>query len=870
MTPERWQRVKAIFNGAVECDPAARGQYLHENCGTDFELQREVESLMAADQEPGPILASPIMATGVIAAAAAVPSRNPDPMIGRTIGNYRITGELARGGMGIVYRARHVTLPREVVVKCIRPLTLSEQARNDLRSRFKREAHIQSQFDHRHIVRVYEFFAEAEEYFLVMEYVPGMNIRSMLEEKGHLPPDDAIRLTLQALDGLAYAHNLRFVDEAGHNGVGIIHRDIKPANLLVDDCGTLKLTDFGIAKLPGEGGLTKTGFSPGTVEYMSPEQIRSLPLDARSDLYSLGVTLYEMLSGRVPFRRTDSDSEYDVLKAHIETDPQPLRSLNPEISSGLETVVAKALKREPAQRWQTAQEFQEALSSLMVTTQKHPAREHTGRKFAGRKPVMAGVAAIVIVTALAAGTLWMRRGGTASPSFTGQPSVAVLPFEDRSPEKNQEYFSDGLAEELLNGLAKTPGLRVAGRTSSFQFRGKAADFSVIGKKLNVGTILEGSVRKQGDRAKIDVRLIKAADGFPLWSETYDRELHDIFAVQEEIARAVTKELKVALLGTNAAVSAKSTNTDAYNLYLQGRYFLGRRSEQNLIQAATYFEQALKLDGEFAPAWIGLGEARTLQAAADYIPREEGFRQAREAIDKALALNSHLAAAHAAIGRIKMYHNLDWVGADASYQMALTLDPGGANAIGVTATLARVLGRLDEAVALSRQSLVIDPLNTGRYLNAGIVFYYAGLYSEAIRTLKKSLELAPERDVVHCTLAQVYLAQSLPKEALAEAEKEPHAEFRLIALALANHALGRNQAAQTELKELIAKYSKQAPYNIAQVYAFRGETDRAFEWLERAYTERDAGITEFKGDPLLKNLERDPRYAPFLVKMRLPL
>ncbi len=298
-------------------------------------------------------------------------------MLGRIIGNYLITGELARGGMGIVYRGRHRTLPRDVVVKCIRPTAFSEDARNELRARFRQEAYIQSQLDHPRIVRVYEFFGDAEEYFLVMEYVPGRSIRAMLDRDGVAPPDQACALAVQALDGLAYAHGFEYVDEAGNTGVGIIHRDIKPANLLVDERGNLKLADFGIAKVLGQSPATKTGFSPGTVDYMSPEQIRNQSVDARSDLYSLGVTLYEMLTGRVPFL-TDTGSDYDTLKAHIETDPPPIRTLNPRIPPSLADVVTRSLNRDPGRRWQTAADFSAALLSCQhgrpVSTASQPSR----------------------------------------------------------------------------------------------------------------------------------------------------------------------------------------------------------------------------------------------------------------------------------------------------------------------------------------------------------------------------------------------------------------------------------------------------------------------------------------------------------------
>jgi TolB-like protein/class 3 adenylate cyclase/Flp pilus assembly protein TadD len=493
-----------------------------------------------------------------------------------------------------------------------------------------------------------------------------------------------------------------------------------------------------------------------------------------------------------------------------------------------------------------------------------------------RRYIVAASVAGVVASALFAGAFWMRPGPRGSPQVPGTPSIAVLPFMDMSPEKNQEYFSDGLAEELLNGLARIPGLRVAARTSSFQFKGKTDDCRTIGEKLSVATLLEGSVRRQGNRARIAVQLIQAADGFDLWSETFDREMTDILAVQQEIARAVTAALKVRLLREQPATQhARNTNADAYNAYLQGKYFLQRSNKENLEKAAGYFEQAIGLDAEYAAAWVGLGKCRQGQAGAAYIAVEEGFRKARDAIERALALDPNLGEAYAALGTIKMFHDWDWAGADAAYRRALALAPSNADVIRSSAAGFRVLGRWSEALELSRRVTEIDPLSSGGYYLAGIVLLYAGRPEEATTALKKTLELAPERAMIHSYLGQVYVGQSRGEEALREMEKEKDPAFRLCGLAVAYHALGRKKESDANLAQLIANFRSGAPqgdvpYQISQVYAFRGEADHAFEWLNRAYAERDAGLSELKGDPLLANIRQDPRYTALLKKMRLPV
>jgi TolB-like protein/Tfp pilus assembly protein PilF len=503
----------------------------------------------------------------------------------------------------------------------------------------------------------------------------------------------------------------------------------------------------------------------------------------------------------------------------------------------------------------------------------NPAPPRKAKRFVQRRRLAiaaGGVALALLMAAGLTGAFRLGRGGRSIDSGNDTPSIAVLPFVDMSPEKNQEYFSDGLAEELLTGLSRIPGLRVAARTSSFQFKGKNADSQMIGNKLNVAAILEGSVRKQGNLARIAVQLISTADGNQVWSETFDREMNDIFAVQEEIAKAVTRALKVTLLAKKNRPFAKATSVEAYNAYLQGRYFLARRNKENLAKAVDYFEQAIKSDSSYAPAWVGLGVTLYGQGGVGYVPTEDGYRKAREAVQRALALDPDLSEAHAAMGWIQMRHDWDWAGADASYQRALLLAPENSEAIVGAANLAKVLGRFDESIKLNRRALEIDPLASDHYHNLGIALYYGGRFDEAVAPLKKVLELTPERAITHGVLGMVYLAQSHPTEALAEMEQEKHPAIRAFGLALAYHSLGRKTESDAALAELTAKFQTDFPYQIAEVYAFRGENARAFEWLERAYTERDTGIVLIKGDPLLKRLERDARLAELLKKLGLPV
>jgi tetratricopeptide (TPR) repeat protein len=375
------------------------------------------------------------------------------------------------------------------------------------------------------------------------------------------------------------------------------------------------------------------------------------------------------------------------------------------------------------------------------------------------------------------------------------------------------------------------------------------------------------VREQGNRAKITVQLVRTSDGSYLWSGTFDREMNDIFAIETEIARAVTGSLEVTLLKRKSSGPAGSKNPEAYNDYLQGRYFLQRHTTENVDKAVGYLEQSVTLDPGYAKAWVALAESRSGQAGNGEDPAEN-FRKAREAAARALALDADLGEAYAATAWIRQFADWDWEGADASYRRALALEPGNAIVISHAGILARILGHLNEAVALGRDAMQRDPLSAGTRHNAGITFYYAGLNDEAIAAFRKALELVPEMALPHNFLGRACLAKAQPAEALAEMEKETNPALRLFGLALAHHALGRRQESDADLAELISKFQP-ISYLLAEVYAFRGETDRAFEALEKAYTEHDAGLAQLKGDPLLSSLARDPRYTALLRKMRLP-
>jgi TolB-like protein/cytochrome c-type biogenesis protein CcmH/NrfG len=462
------------------------------------------------------------------------------------------------------------------------------------------------------------------------------------------------------------------------------------------------------------------------------------------------------------------------------------------------------------------------------------------------------------------------------------PSIAVLPFVNRSNSPEDEYFSDGLADELLNVLAKIRGLRVAARSSAFTFKGKGATVAEVGRALNVATVLEGSVRKAGTRIRISVQLVKVADGYQLWSETYDRTLDDIFAVQDDIAQAVVKELRSTLLGeaanaragdaateaVAAAVRGRSTNPEAHRLYLQARYFIDRSTGEDTAKGIGYLRHALAVEPEFALAWAELGRAHIAQANWGWASAAEGFGRAREAVLRALALEPDLPEALTGLAWVQMMHDRDWNASLASFNRALELAPNNALVLSQASFCMANLGRFDEAIAIGQRAVSCDPLSAEAHTFLGTIYWVAGRPRESESALRKALEIAPQRAVTRTWLAIALLDQERTEEAQAEAAREPEEWGRQFATSIIHHAAGRPGESLAALRELAAKRGGEAAYQVADLYALRGEADAAFEWLERAYEQRDAGIGWTMVDPYLRSLHSDPRWPVFLAKIGL--
>jgi len=445
-------------------------------------------------------------------------------------------------------------------------------------------------------------------------------------------------------------------------------------------------------------------------------------------------------------------------------------------------------------------------------------------------------------------------------------SIAVLPFADMSPEQDQEYLSDGIAEELLNLLVKIPDLQVAARTSSFSFKGKDAKIADVARELNVAHVLEGSVRKAGDRVRITAQLIQTDNGFHLWSETYDRTLDDVFAIQDEISAAVVEALKIQLLG--AAPRSQEVNPEAYAQYLQGRYFYGRRTQQDLEKAAASYQKALEIDPAYAAAWAGLSIVYATQGGQSYIDLHQGYAQARQAVQKALELNPNLPQGLVAKATIQLSYDWDWDGAEASLRRALELAPGDVDALTRLGELKRNLGDLDVAIELDRRAAELDPLNLPSYHAFGLALIYAGRLDEAKEVYRHALDLDPAYWAGNLALARIMILQGRADEALGIVERIEEPFWRDYGVLITEYALGRTEEADRVMADFIEEYQHDSAYQIAQIYAFRGDTGKVFEWLERAYTQRDPGLVEILTDPFLSEISGDPRWPDILKKAGL--
>jgi len=755
--------------------------------------------------------------------------------------------------MGEVYTAEDMRLQRTVALKFLtRELTFNAEAKD----RFTREAQAAGALDHPNICTIYEVDETADGLsFIAMAYCEGESLRQKIE-RGPLAADDAIAITMQIAAGLKKAHEN-----------GIVHRDIKPANVIITTGGTAKIVDFGLAKLRGRSKLTKETSTVGTVEYMSPEQARGEDVDHRTDIWSLGCLLYEMLTGQTPFK---GEYEQAVIYSIMHSQPKPVTTLRGNTPMDLEQIVKRTLEKDPAERYQAAADLIADLSHLHHSSEEsiQQTAPSAQKIYPNRKRVLVGVGALLIF-AVAITIILM----TLSPvPERNRKSVAVLPFLNLTENKEDDYFSEGITDDILTQLYKIGDLKVTSRTTMNQYKETNKSIREIGSELNADAVLEGSIRRDGNRVRIVAQLIDVRNDDHLWAENYDREMNDVFAVQTEIAQEIAGALQVKLTASERSrlMVPAASNLEAYNLILQGGYHFTRGTRQDVDQSIVKFKQALSIDPNNARAWAQLATSYARQADIGALNTEDGYSKARDAAENALALDDQLAQAHTIMGWIKRSYDWDWEGAEAECRKALELAPGDVTVIRNMANMEKSLGRFDEAIRLIKKAADLDPKRVPIYTSLGLFSMYAGRLEEAAGAYQRAIDLNPEYPIAHTFLGLVYLLQGNGDKAIIEIQHESDEGWRLYGLAQAYYGANRQAEADTSLGALARKYGSESGYQMAEVYAYRGEADRAFEWLERAYSSRDGGLSEIKGDPFMKKIEGDRRYVEFIKKMKLPL
>jgi serine/threonine-protein kinase len=892
MTPERWQKIIDLADAASEFGIEEREAFLDKVCAGDDAMRSEVESLVAADQQTASFIDDP--AFGI--AADLIAGDQPESLIGQMIGLYKITDLLGAGGMGEVYLATDTRLGRKVALKF-----LPAYFTNDKPSvrRFEQEARAASALNHPNIITVYEIGQSNGRHFIATEFVEGETLRHRLK-RCPMTVAEVLDVATQTAGALAAAHQ-----------AGVVHRDIKPDNIMVRPDGLIKVLDFGLAKMSDEkrqmqsaGGLlesrtdTRTGAVLGTPYYMSPEQARGLKADPRTDIFSMGVVIYEMLTGRKPF---EGETNSHIIVAILEKDPPAVSEVSPAVPSGFDDIVTRALQKDMAARYQTAADMLEDLKSLerRLELDRHSTpdlrakrkEDHKEDHKENRKALSAKRSISQIRhyrgRNLALGSLAIA-GALASIiyfSSFGQrkaiDSVAILPFTSAGTDADARYLADGIADDLTNSLSRLPGLtvisnRAASRYKASDTQAAQPDIQAVGRELKVQAVVAGSVVQRGDRIYVNAELIDARNNRHLWGQHYDRKPADILGLQEEIARGISETLRVSSTSRKPDITAKrpTESTEAYQAYLKGRYFWNQRTEESLYKAISFFEQARGIDPNYGLAYAGLADSYQLLVFHGGLSPNDYCPKAKAAAERAIAVDDGLAEAHTALAYVRFLYDWDWAGAEAEFKRAIALNPNYATAHQWYGEFLGRLGRIDESLPERKRALILDPLSPIITSELGFSYFDARQYDRAVEEFRKAAELYPDFSPAHSFLAMSYEYSGLYDQAFAEIHraidlaKSDH--YLLLQLARISAKAGK----RAEARQLLAEITNGPEHHyfprthIASAYVALGDKERAFEWLEKAYTERDWGLPLIKTFPDFDDVRSDPRFSDLLKRLNL--
>jgi eukaryotic-like serine/threonine-protein kinase len=863
ISPERWRAVKAIVATALAYEQAERAVYLDRVCGTDAALRREVESLLDASNESGDFLARP--AIDELHGGAARGPEGGDFAVRLAAAlddRYEVTRELGGGGMARVFVATERALGRQVVIKVLP----SELAADLSVGRFKREIAFAARLQHANIVPLLAAGDVNGLPYYTMPYVEGLSLRSRLEKDGAMGAHEVIAVLRDVARALAYAHE--------H---GVVHRDIKPGNILISG-GAAVVTDFGIAKALSAARMvtdehaeaadvatiTQLGTALGTPAYMPPEQASGALVDHRADVYALGCTAYELLTGRPPFHGRPTNQ---LILAHLTEEPAPIGAARGELPRELAETVMRCLAKEPAARpsaAEIARTLDGGLTPSTVTTQHAPTTRAMAHGRARVALIVGG--AIALAAAPFAGRVWTRLlSGDDRPR-----TVAVLRLDNVGGDSTNEYFAAGLADELTNALARVEGLVVTPPSAAND--GVQDASPAVARKLGVSTLLVGSVQRAGERLRVRVRLVSGTDGHVLWSNTYDKTLADVFAVQTDIADSVAASLRLTLgpaVKARVAAASGTRNAEAYLYYLQGRYAAARYTEPDLRRSIALYKQAIERDSTFARAWAGMADAWA-GLAADFVPPSEALPLARDGARRALALDSTLAEAHIALGNV-LLSDWDADGASLAFERAVTLEPTSAAGHYYAASALLPLGRVNDALGHAMTAARLEPSQSAYATAVAMVLLRTGQFDSAAATARRAFALDSSFTYAATVLGDALRLKGASREALdAYASRGPaQTAYDLVGPALARITLGQTEEARRALRELTALSARQSvPADaVAMVYAGLGDRDRAFDWLERAYTAHSAALVSLTTDPDWAPLRDDARFADLVRRVR---
>jgi eukaryotic-like serine/threonine-protein kinase len=772
-------------------------------------------------------------------------------MIGKTISHYKILEELGRGGMGVVYRAHDTKLERDVALKFL-PLHL-DASDEDL-SRFEQEARAISALNHPHIETIYDVDEIDDQKYLVLEYIPGGTLKSKLKqlrsEDKSFSINEVLNCGIQLAEGLAHAHHHQ-----------IIHRDVKTDNILLTEEGKVKLTDFGLAKLRGTIHKTKTGSTLGTVAYMSPEQIRGEEVDQRSDLWSLGVVLYELLTSHLPFV---GEYEAAVTYAILNEDPQKIRSVRAEVPAGLEKIIDRCLEKDKTKRYQQAEKIISDLRTVQLKTSGTIQVE----KKRTRLPLYIGIG-IILLAAIIIGYFFLLP----KTIPVQEKSIAVLPFVDMSPQQDQEYFCDGITEELINRLSNIQDLRVPARTSAFVFKGKTEDIKEIGSKLKVQTVLEGSVRKAGNELRITAQLINIADGYHLWSETYDRQLEDVFAIQDEISAAIVNTLQLKLTPKEIEKISERPidNVKAYEYYLKAIRHVMRFDEKSLDSASVYLQTAMDIMGDNPVLYAGMAAVYT-QYTNIGSRQEDYLNKAREYAEKALALKPDLASALVVLGFLSIYQDYPRNVQDGFryYQKAFVADSNEIRALHGMENMYDWIGKPDLAYTFVEKIERLDPLNPTRYIRRGFYYLYDCQFGPALEQFQLLYQKDSASPIAQTAYSQLLAYNGKRDEAIAvvnRIEKIDRSNVMnvyslLLKYALLNDKAGALQLITPDIQKTCWR-DYEWSYWVANRLALAGAREEALHWLENAIKRGFINYPFLQCDPFLDNIRGEERFKQLI-------